>query len=374
MKGIVSFHAIDPRFFEGVIGPLVAGANVNLDAFLESAVRARRNAHQADRWTRALHAILEGARPPSIEPILAKSGSAREVVLSSVGLVRSPRALLDGIKARLDRYDYRLDALSRLVVTKIDPELHLFGRPYFVTEATLKNIADAVDRYRDAPTVLAVDNLVVEQLTLLDAGLARVEVGDAGEPASDFEYRSAAFREVQVLSGLPRAAREGQTWLTPDGARRPALQVLQADLAWTAVNAHARIHPAWIARDVDGIEAMCEFAGLPPTPFSENAERLFPTEVAKLFGDSLTRELSAARDVGAYVPPDRVPDLLEFLTAGGAKILRAASRFGESAAAELVLRKVRECATYAAKHQFGYLEAVGVVPGDKPDLRSDSAI
>ena len=39
MKGIVSFHPIDPRFFEGVVAPLVAGSKVDLDRHLEAAVR-----------------------------------------------------------------------------------------------------------------------------------------------------------------------------------------------------------------------------------------------------------------------------------------------------------------------------------------------
>jgi hypothetical protein len=362
MKGIVSFHPADPRYFEGVISPLVAGRPVTLDAHLDAVVRIRRNAWQAGRWTRALGAILESARIPELEPILTRPQSARE-------LIRSPQSLLQGIKARFDRFDHRLDAISRLVVAAIDEDLHVFGRPFLVTESSPKAVADAVDRYLDAPGPGAVDNLVLEQLGALDVGLVRVEPDDASPIGPDLEYRSTAFRELQFVSGVARAAREGQTWLAADGARRPAAEVLKADFAWTAVRTHARAIPAWIARDVDGLATMCDRAGVPRPPFLTSSSVLFSGagEVAALLAPGLHAEIESPRDVGCFVAPDRIADLLEFLSGDGARIIRAAARYGEGPAATRVLRKIRECASYAHKHGSGYLETSGILPPGWPD-------
>jgi len=82
---------------------------------------------------------------------------------------------------------------------------------------------------------------------------------------------------------------------------------------------------------------------------------------------SLRLEIESARGVGAFIAPEDVPRLLDFLNAEGARIIEAASRNGEGQACTLLLRKIRECAAYAAKHGLGYLEASGILPPDLQD-------
>lgn len=370
MKGIVSFHPVDTRFFERVVVPILAGSGTSLDEHLAVAVRFRRNAWQAGRWTRSLLAILDGAALPPLAPLLARPRTAGELVRTSVGLIRSPRAVLGGIRARLERLDHRLDATSRLVVAKVDPDLHLFGRPYLVTESTVKGVADAVDRYVGAPGAGGVDNLALEQLGALDPGLVHVEPADGPPLSSDFEYRSEVFREIKMLSEVPRAVRRGQPWLAPDGSRRPAAEILQSELPWTAVRVHSRVIPSWVARDVDGLATMCDRAGTARPRCLSDAAALFAGtgELGGLLTARLRNELAEPRDLGAYVAPDRIGELLEFLTVEGARIIRAAARFGEGDAAASLLRKIRECAAYAEKHGSGYLEVSGILPPDRPDL------
>ena len=60
--------------------------------------------------------------------------------------------------------------------------------------------------------------------------------------------------------------------------------------------------------------------------------------------------------------PADVPGVLEFLSAQGGKIIAAAAQFGEGPACAALLRKIKECATYALKHSLGYLEASGILP------------
>ena len=81
--------------------------------------------------------------------------------------------------------------------------------------------------------------------------------------------------------------------------------------------------------------------------------------------DSLGLELKRSRDVGAFVGPSEVPDLIQFLADNGAKIITAATRGGEGAMATALLRKIKECAVYAHRHGFGYLEASGILPPER---------
>jgi hypothetical protein len=73
-------------------------------------------------------------------------------------------------------------------------------------------------------------------------------------------------------------------------------------------------------------------------------------------------ELTGPRTVGGYVPAEDLPQLLEFLKESGARIIQAAARAGEGPACTRLLKKIRECATYAAGHGLGYLEAAGIYP------------
>jgi hypothetical protein len=120
---------------------------------------------------------------------------------------------------------------------------------------------------------------------------------------------------------------------------------------------------------VDGLATICAMADVRPPDFLGGAGRLFEKAVAKLpLATTMSRELTEPKDVGAYVEPARVPDLLDFLTMHGARIIRAAARAGEGPLAEGVLRKVKECAVYAEKRGVGYLEASGIAPPELTGL------
>ncbi|HKB14924.1 MAG TPA: hypothetical protein VKF62_02615, partial [Planctomycetota bacterium] len=60
--------------------------------------------------------------------------------------------------------------------------------------------------------------------------------------------------------------------------------------------------------------------------------------------------------------PADVPGVLEFLNAQGGRIIAAAAQLGEGPACGSLLRKIKECMTYAAKHKLGYLEGSGILP------------
>ncbi len=364
MKGVVSFHPVDLGFFEKFVAPLIRDGSVDLDPYLDRTIPARRAASRAGRFVRALAEILEAARRPKLDPIVPRPTSAVDFVRTSVGLLRSPGTVLQGIRARLDQFDRRLDDVARIVLEKVEPELHLFGRPYLIAETSPGGVADLVRRYREAHSAAAVDNLATEQLIVFSPKLAAVEPVDDGPMPVDLEYRVAMFREIRVVAEIAEAVRTGKSWTSPEGEPRSAMEALRSEVPWIALRAHARVAPFWVGRDVDGLATMCRAAGLPVPPFLTSAARLFlgAGPMASEVAGSLQTEIEGARSVGGFVASESVPDLIEFLTTQGAKIIRVASRHGQGPAATILLRKIRECAVYAERHGYGYLEGSGIVP------------
>jgi len=225
-----------------------------------------------------------------------------------------------------------------------------------------------VDAYTAATSEPAVDKIVRDQLSRIDAKLAsEIEPAEIAELSSDLSYRSDVLRLLTKLHDLARFAREGRSFAGDDAAPRPAAEALPEELPWRALAMHARATPFWIARDVDGLETICRAAGVRAPDCLAPAWRVY-AEACDAFPalrDSLGLELRRPRDVGAFVAPGEIDQLLHFLAEHGARIISAAARGGEGPMATALLRKIKECAVYAQRHGFGYLEASGILPPDR---------
>ncbi len=182
-------------------------------------------------------------------------------------------------------------------------------------------------------------------------------------PTADMSYRTDLLRLLKEIFDLAHAARNGQTWGTV-GQRCPADEALARELPQRAMELHSRAVPCWIARDVDGLEEVCRAAGVEPPGCLVPAWRLFArtSEAFPALREGLSVDLAATRTMGAFAGPDDVPELLNFLGDKGSRIIQVATRHGEGGRCATLLRKIRECASFAKKNGFGYLEATGIVP------------
>jgi len=347
MKGYVSFHPIDLAFFDGFIAPLVAGQKVNPDAFLQQASILRRNGWVARRFAIAVEQLAALSRPPDADPAASR---------------------WQRLRTNLEKIDYRPDELALKAAQGFDADLHLEGRPFFIAEGSAEKVAVAVEAYTAADSEAAVEKIVREQLSRLDAKLGRdVEPAEIAELSSELTYRSDVLRLLTKLHELARFAREGRNFAADDVAPRPAAQALPEELPWRALAMHARATPFWIARDVDGLETICRAAGVRAPDCLAPAWRVY-AEACDAFPalrDALGLELVRPRDVGAFVAPGEIDQLLQFLAEHGARIISAAARGGEGPMATALLRKIKECAVYAQRRGFGYLEASGLLPPDR---------
>jgi hypothetical protein len=354
VKGTISFHPVDVAFFDEIIAPLVSGGKIDPDRFAAEAIAVRKVHWQVRRYARAIERIRAAAEPPGVE---------------------AGANLWERTKAYLERFDWKPDELTQRVVRSVDPDLHLEGRPFFIAEVSAAKVVETVDRYRGAPSPRVADAIAQEQLARLDPEIARALVPEEGDDLSaDLVYRSDVLAALTRIHELAGAARAGRVWGRGDAAGTPAREVLRAELPWRALHLHARVVPFWTARDVDGLETICRAAKVPVPEMLVPAWRLFGAaceEFAELQA-SLHLEVREARDVGAFVGPDEVPKLLDFLNLHGARIIQAAAREGEGPACTTLLRKIRECAAYAEKHGLGYVEASGVMPPDLAEASPDS--
>lgn len=334
MRGLISFHPVDLDFFRTIIEPLAAGEKIDPDQYLEGALGVRSAAWETLRYKTALEGYFELLEPP--EP--PADGS-----------------MWQKIRSRLEELDFTPDPIAKLIGQKIDSDLHLHGRPFLITEGSAESVSSMVDRYREAEGEAAVRSLVREQLARIGPKLPEeVEPAEIERLSANMVYRRELLAALKEIYDMAASARSGES--------------LPRELPWRSLLLHSRLVPFWIGRDVDGLETVCRAAGVEPpdclspawSPFARTCEE-FPS-----LREELGFELDGPCDLGAFVAPEETADLLTFLNTEGARIIQAAARHGEGPACTTLLRKIRECADYAARNGFGYLEASGIRPPEFP--------
>jgi hypothetical protein len=344
MRRIVSFHPIDLGFFDGIIGPLTVGEKINPEQFLNAAVRVRATDWYAKRYKRALESLLTLLEPPPPP---------------------SEGSMWDKVRSRLERFDYKPDPTAKMIEGKVDPDLHLFGRPFLIFEVSADRVSTIVDEFVAADGDSAREALILEQLLRVKPELGgALESALVREPTSDMSYRNDLLKSLKSIYGMARASRDSQGEEADSGPLISAAETAPMDLPWKAVHLHSRAVPFWVGRDVDGLETVCLSADVEPPGFLAPAWRLFSPAIEALpeLRDGLTTELSSERDLGAFVSAEDVPELLAFLNAHGARIIQVATRHGVGPTCTTLLRKIRECAHYAQLRGMGYLEACGILP------------
>jgi hypothetical protein len=344
MKGVISFHPLDPDFFDSTIEPLVLGEKIDPDAFVGAALRQLVTSWEAARYKQTLDFLLDQLEPPPPP----QDGT-----------------LWDKVRTRLERFDHKPSALVRLTGAKIDPDLHLDGRPYLITEGSAESVAAAIEEFMQVEHETTAQSLIQEQLTRLDPQIAGgIELGDFDDIPAPGSYRADLLNSLKAIYEMARAARDGQSWGSPEGRREPGLSVLLRELPWRAMQLHSRAIPFWIARDVDGLESMCRASGLEPPGFIVPAWSLFARscEAFPELRKNLGVEVRDEKSIGAYVSPGDIPELLNFLAENGARMIQAAAKHNVGSTCKTLLRKIRECACFANRAGVGYIEAGGILP------------
>ena len=344
MKGVISFHPLDPDFFDSTIEPLVMGEKIDPGAFVSAAMRHLVSSWEAAHYKQTLDFLLDQLEPPPPP----EDGT-----------------MWDKVRTRLERFDHKPSALVRHVGAKIEPELHLDGRPYLITEGSAESVALMIEEFMQVEHETSAQSLIIEQLVRLDPEIAKgIELGDFEEAPAPGSYRADLLSSLKAIYEMARAARDEQSRGPADGRREPARTVLTRELPWRAMHLHSRAIPFWIARNVDGLHSICRASGIESPDFIVPAWPLFPRscEAYPELREGLGVEVCDEQSVGAYVAPRDIPELLTFLNENGSRMIKAATQHDVGSTCKTLLRKIRECACFANRAGVGYLEAGGILP------------
>jgi hypothetical protein len=269
------------------------------------------------------------------------------------------------LRSRLERFDFKPEPNALRIEGKVEPDLHLWGRPFLIFENSVERVSTFVEEYLQAKTESTLQSLVIEQLLRIDPRLpAELQPAEVHEPTADMTYRNELLDQLKSIHAIARDARVDDGSGPLLAQREPSADRLYREVPWRAVWLHSRAMPFWIGRDVDGLETICRSAEVEPPDVLVPGWRLFSgaIEVFPDLRDSLTTNLERDQDVGAFVSAPDIPELLAFLNQHGARIIQAATREGVGPLCASVLKKIRECAYHAQRLGMGYLEASGIMP------------
>ena len=110
-------------FFDELVAPLTSGRTVNPETYLHEAARVRRSGWVARRYAVALEGLAAAIEAPKADP---------------------KTSMWERLRTNLEKLDHRPDESVRRAAKVFDPDLHLDGRPFFVTEGSAERVADAL--------------------------------------------------------------------------------------------------------------------------------------------------------------------------------------------------------------------------------------
>jgi hypothetical protein len=355
MARIISFHAVSLEFFDETIEPLTVGGKINPESFVDDATRLRRTDWQVKGYKLRLSQLLEDLVPP---PPPTEGGVWHK------------------LRARLEQLDFKPDPTAKRIEGKVDPDIHLWGRPYLIFENSADRVSMFIDDYGDAAGEPAVESLILEQLVRLDPKLpTELEPVELREPDADLTYRNELLDGLKSVHGIARDLEPGSAPNTLLTTRDTTGSRLGTELPWRSVWLHSRTHPFWIGRNIDGLASVCQSAGVEPPSVLVPCWRLFAGAIERFpeLRELLTPDLEQERDVGGFVAPSDIGELNAYLNQNGSRIIQAATREGVGPLCATMLKKVRECTHHAQRLGRGYLEASGILPVsyDPEDFEDD---
>lgn len=246
-----------------------------------------------------------------------------------------------------------------------DPDLHVWGRPFFVTAEGTEAIADTIDRDLAARPE-DVDAIAREQLEQLQPGLAsRVEPSDEGTLPSDADLAASVRGHVDLMRASVAAIRGGRGSIEFGGRAHDPARLLGRELALTALTFAADFRPGWMARGKLWPSLLLVELGVNVRDrIIANAAMFMP--VYRALPDVpwfLAETIYENYQVGGAASPGDLPALRALLMENRERILAPARAHGEHAYVATVLRKIDEAMADAQHRGLPFCEATEVYSG-----------
>ena len=326
----VSSHPVDVALVQSRLLPYLRGQGTprDLDDLVAAAVRHARVRHRANAWGLGLVALH----------------TTDEATQKANRKARTPT--------------------PPAVPETFDPDLHVWGRPYFVT-APAAEVSAVLDRYL-AATPAQADAVAMEQLHLLHPNLPNLVQPDAEGVLPDDEALARGLREdLEVLRGAYPHLASGRPVKLPDGEATDPEDLFLFTMPLSVLTFAAHLNPGWMARGHVWFTQYLGDAKLDADGLVESAASLFEPLLNTIGGweEAFEPTITQNYTLGGYVRPANVPAFRRYWEAHRAELLAPLTDEGEADYGAVCYQKIHEALLDAERRKFGFVEATEVYSG-----------
>src|SRR5262249_43000951 len=152
--------------------------------------------------------------------------------------------------------------------------LHVWGRPFFITDESPEEVSAGIDRYL-AATPRQVDAIARDMLRKMRPGLEKqVQPSAEGSLPGDADLAQGIRGRIDLLRDAYAAMMRGETFQVNDEEHDPQ-EVLASDLPFLVVDFAANFTPGWMARGYVWPTHLLAEAGLDVDEFFGTAAGVF---------------------------------------------------------------------------------------------------
>jgi len=291
-----------------------------------------------------------------------------------IPFVRGERTLddLQPAALRIAKVHFRANAWG-LGVLKLDEgapyafdsDLHIWGRPFFITSSSPEEVSSEIDRYLAADED-QVDDIASNMLRHLDPGLpGRVIPDPEGELPDDEAILHDLFWKLDLFRSAYAALKSGQKTVNHEGNKLDASRLFATDFPLAAFSFAAHFRPGWMSRGHGWPSRLLESAGIRANPF-KTALPLYEPLAAELpqIAENLHPTIVENYMIGGLVSAPDVPGLQSTLTTATPAIrAHAGKQYGQPDAFDDDLRKIHEALYDARRRNLAVAEATEVNAG-----------
>jgi hypothetical protein len=320
----VSFHPVDEALLNERVVPYVRGKG-SLDDLMPRAVRLAHVHYRANAWGLGL---LELSHQET-ERRRSAQGKGKAVA-----------------------------GPPPVVPEAFDSDLHVWGRPFFITAETPAEVSEAIDRYQAAGPE-EVDNIARDMLRRLGPGLEGVVTPQTeGTLPAESDLAQQLRWKIDLFRDAYHAWKRGEQVTAPDGERHDPLELFATDFTLAALEFIARFQPGWMARGHVWPTYLLGEAGLARSGLFAPAYRMLGGLGDELpdLKDALEETITQNYTVGGYVAPASVSPTRELMEANRQAL-------GEPTECHVDVRKIIEALYDAGRRGLAFAEAAEVYSG-----------
>lgn len=381
----ISNHAVDVELIQQRLIPALGGRG-SIDDILARAAGLSAISARANQWglrvTRLSHAISDKQRELGFERTIA--------------VPKKNAGWLDRVLGRSRTEEIRVPELTT-GLPGFDPDLCVWGRPFFIVADSTDEALAELDRYMKCPPndLARVDAIAGQMIAKLESKRREIgpdvrseivavldsfqpiaehvpdlEEGDGGNVDIDATRRRLADHFAAIQKTW--AARDTDQMIArgEDGDEPVPAAELAVTVPYALLNLAAHVLPGWMGRGYVWPTALFEKIGVDvsaifetPTALFEPLVRDFPN-VETGFHTTIPENYS----LGGYVRPENIAALKALLLKHERELILAWTEPGTATALSLEelsadFRKILEPVTLAERHGYGFIEAAEVYSG-----------